>query len=231
MVWYSLSSPPSTWRRLTAAAGGRCTPRGLYVSIVRRTRWTGVGAGNYVTRDDLLVSICQSSAGRKPFSGSMPVVVIRLSYLLACQTFRWLALFARSSEELSARLARRDAHRAVHRDGPVVRVRGVFHVDGAGPGVLEHEPVGRLRTSHRWSPGPGFRRVWGRTRRCGTWSVRRASWGSVVGKDVSSETTVTLSRGFLGSRHHVLPRGEVPPGEPRRPRPRRLPGRVQLDGE
>ncbi|MFG2585975.1 hypothetical protein [Streptomyces malaysiensis] len=26
-----------------------------------------VGAGNYVTRDDLLVWICQSSAGRKPF--------------------------------------------------------------------------------------------------------------------------------------------------------------------
>ncbi|MGP3998683.1 hypothetical protein [Streptomyces sp. 8N706] len=31
------------------------------------------------------------------FWGRRPVVVIRLIYLLACQTFRWLVLLARSS--------------------------------------------------------------------------------------------------------------------------------------
>ncbi len=34
----------------------------------------------------------------------MPVVVIRLIYLLACQTFRWLALFARSSAAKDAEI-------------------------------------------------------------------------------------------------------------------------------
>jgi putative transposase len=34
----------------------------------------------------------------------MPVVMIRLIYLLACQTFRWLALLARSSATKDAEI-------------------------------------------------------------------------------------------------------------------------------
>ncbi|WP_199831165.1 hypothetical protein [Streptomyces sp. NBRC 110028] len=51
--------------------------KGVNISI-RRLIWVflvdgevvgvvGVGAGNYVTRADLLVRICQTSAGREPF--------------------------------------------------------------------------------------------------------------------------------------------------------------------
>ncbi|MFF7656196.1 integrase core domain-containing protein [Streptomyces sp. NPDC007983] len=56
-----------------------------------------VGAGKHVTRVGLLVRVCQSSGGCRLFWGNMRGVVIRLIYLLACQTFRWLVLLARSS--------------------------------------------------------------------------------------------------------------------------------------